>query len=127
MGCVAWQPCNNYFVGLVQIVLKREPSSPGGSLNESRSREEESLPESSASVAEKLEEPDTTEHVHSMMDDPEICSFVREKLNSLPILALSELTKARQVFLLTTHYSFVLKAIFYCTLAFSTAIFGIID
>lgn len=60
----------------------------------------EVLPPINATVPEKLEEPDSiTERPYSIVDDPAICNFVREKLHSHPILALSELTKACQVIL----------------------------
>ena len=76
-------------------------------MDEPKSQEETTDAVSGASVAEKVEEPDNAlivERPYSMVDDSEICNFVREKLNSLPILALSELTKARQVILLKNEY-----------------------
>uniref|UniRef100_A0A0R3WIG4 SH2 domain-containing protein n=1 Tax=Hydatigena taeniaeformis TaxID=6205 RepID=A0A0R3WIG4_HYDTA len=88
-------------------LLKQEPSSPerhhNGSETEMQSLPPtlmEAMPTINAGAPEKLEEPDsTTEQTCSMVDDPAICSFVREKLHSHPILALSELTKACQPFL----------------------------
>uniref|UniRef100_A0A5K3FFG5 ARID domain-containing protein n=2 Tax=Mesocestoides corti TaxID=53468 RepID=A0A5K3FFG5_MESCO len=50
-------------------------------------------------ITEKVEEPSRREPAYTMTEDPVICSFVQEKLQSHPILALSELTKACQPFL----------------------------
>ncbi|EUB61533.1 DNA-directed RNA polymerase III subunit RPC5 [Echinococcus granulosus] len=88
-------------------LLKQEPGSPqsyrsepGLQMQSAPPMVAEMLPTANAGIAEKLEEPDTTtEQTWSMVDDPAICSFVREKLHSHPILALSELTKACQPFL----------------------------
>ncbi|KAL5107288.1 DNA-directed RNA polymerase III subunit RPC5 [Taenia crassiceps] len=88
-------------------LLKQEPSSPENHRNGPEKRLQpnppapaEALPPINAGVPEKMEEPDSTaEQPYSIVDDPAICNFVREKLHSHPILALSELTKACQPFL----------------------------
>ncbi|VDK37242.1 unnamed protein product [Taenia asiatica] len=88
-------------------LLKQEPSSPESHRNGAEKRMRPAPPAPTevllpinTGVPEKLEEPDaTTEQPYSIVDDPAICNFVREKLHSHPILALSELTKACQPFL----------------------------
>nr|CDS27402.1 DNA directed RNA polymerase III subunit RPC5 [Hymenolepis microstoma] len=88
-------------------LLKQEPKSPGGHSMEtdlSPTIQAPSLsktimpPAIAPSILEKVEEPDRSRE-YSMVDDPEIRTFVKEKLRTLPILALSELTKACQPFL----------------------------
>lgn len=82
-------------------VVKQEPRSPGRHQLETESplKQAPRMPKGRAGVSEKIEEPDRTEpnRESSMVDDPEILTFVKEKLRTLPILALSELTKACQV------------------------------
>lgn len=94
-----------------EIVLKQEPSSPESHRNGAEKRMRPAPPAPTevllpinTGVSEKLEEPDaTTEQPYSIVDDPAICNFVREKLHSHPILALSELTKACQVILAESY------------------------
>ncbi|KAM7541730.1 hypothetical protein Aperf_G00000005806 [Anoplocephala perfoliata] len=92
-------------------ILKQEPRSPGCQHLETESPPEQAprMPKipikNRIGVSEKIEEPDQTEpnHEYSMVEDPSILTFVKEKLRTLPILALSELTKACQPFLASLH------------------------
>ncbi|VDN98082.1 unnamed protein product [Rodentolepis nana] len=85
-------------------LLKQEPKSPGHHPMETDPSPPIQTPSLSKtimppaivpSIHEKVEEPDRSQE-YSMVNDPEIRTFVKEKLRTLPILALSELTKACQ-------------------------------
>lgn len=101
--------------------FKREPPSPpGGRLASMRAADKgKTTPEKPPPLMTKTEAPtpkpvlaeDAEKVKYCMNKDPVILSFVREKLQSHPILALSELTKDCQVGNIVTRKKMLCKLV----------------